>query len=97
MLINCSICLTDIPRCRIKLAHNGKKYLNITIQDLRESPDQYGNTHSVFCTQTKEERDAQEKRTYLGNGKEVVFQSQRMSAEDVEHLPMASNNDDLPF
>ena len=74
MLINLSICLSDIPKDRIKLADNGKKYLNITVQDLREA-DEYGNTHSVYATQTKEEREAKEKRTYIGRGKEFVFQS----------------------
>ena len=96
MLINLSICLTDIPKDRIKLANNGKKYLAITVQDLREA-DEYGNTHSVYATQTKEEREAKEKRTYIGRGKEFVFQSARRSVEQVAELPVAEDIDDLPF
>lgn len=96
MLINLSICLSDIPKDRIKLADNGKKYLNITVQDLREA-DEYGNTHSVYATQTKEEREAKEKRTYIGRGKEFVFQSARPSVEQVAELPVAEDIDDLPF
>lgn len=96
MLINLSICLSDIPKDRIKLANNGKKYLNVTVQDLREA-DEYGNTHSLYCTQTKEEREAKEKRTYIGRGKEFVFQSAQPSVEEVAELPVAEDLDDLPF
>lgn len=96
MLINLSICLSDIPKERIKLANNGKKYLSITVQDLKEA-DEYGNTHSLYCTQTKEEREAKEKRTYIGRGKEFVFQSARPSVEQVAELPVAEDLDDLPF
>lgn len=96
MLINLSICLSDIPKDRIKIANNGKKYLAITVQDLREA-DEYGNTHSLYCTQTKEEREAKEKRTYIGRGKEFVFQSARPSVEQVAELPVAEDIDDLPF
>lgn len=95
-LINCSICLTDIPKERIKLANNGKKYLSITIQDLKEV-DEYGHTHSIFISQSKEERDAKEKRTYIGRGKAVVFNNQQPSIEEVASLPPADNVEDLPF
>lgn len=96
MLINLSICLSDIPKERIKLANNGKKYLAITVQDLREA-DEYGNTHSVYATQTKEEREAKEKRTYIGRGKEFIFENTRPSVEQVAELPVAEDIDDLPF
>lgn len=96
MLVNCSICLTDIPRDRIKVAANGKKYLNVTLQDLREA-DEYGHTHSLFCSQTKEEREAKEKRVYIGRGREVVFNQRTPSAEEIAALPTASDFEDLPF
>lgn len=96
MLINLSICLSDIPKERIKIANNGKKYLAITVQDLREA-DEYGNTHSVYATQTKEEREAKEKRTYIGRGKAVVFENARPSVEQVAELPIADDTNDLPF
>lgn len=96
MLINISICLSDIPKDRIKLANNGKKYLNVTIQDLKEA-DEYGNTHSLYVQQTKEEREAKEKRTYIGRGKAVIFQSARPSVEQVAELPIADDTNDLPF
>lgn len=97
MLINFSICLTDIPKERIKVANNGKKYLKVSIQDLRVKPDQYGNTHSMYCAQDEEERKRGDKRFYIGNGRELVFVDRRMTAEDVEAMPTMKPDDDLPF
>ncbi|MBO7315416.1 MAG: hypothetical protein J6U49_07110 [Alistipes sp.] len=96
-LINCSICLSDIPADRIKLFDkNGKKYLSIVVADLREA-DEYGNTHSIYIAQTKEEREAREKRTYIGRGKEVSFKSSQPSIDEVAAMPPANFVDDLPF
>ena len=36
-LINMSICVSDIPKSKIKQAENGKKYMNITVAKRRES------------------------------------------------------------
>lgn len=94
-LINISICLTDIPREKIKQAQNGKKYLNITVASRRET-DQYGNTHTVFVSQTKEERERKEDRAYIGSGKEVNLTPVTVTAEDVDQMP-AAELDDLPF
>lgn len=97
-LINCSICLSDIPKDKIKLFDkNGKKYLSVVVADLREV-DEYGNTHSVYISQTREEREANERRTYIGRGKAVSFDRQpQPSIEAVADLPPAMSSDDLPF
>ena len=71
-LINVSICVTDIPKTNIKLAKNGKKYVNITIAKRRE-PDQFENTHTVFMSQSKEEREAKTERIYICSGKGFDF------------------------
>lgn len=96
MIINLSVCLTDLPKDKIKLAENGKKYISLTIRDL-QTADAYGNTHTLFVSQTKEEREAKANRTYVGRGKEVVFRAATPTIEDVESLPAAENLDDLPF
>lgn len=96
MIINLSVCLTDLPKDKIKLADNGKKYISLTIRDL-QTVDAYGNTHTLFVSQTKEEREAKANRTYVGRGKEVVFRAATPTIEDVESLPAAENLDDLPF
>lgn len=96
MIINVSVCLTDLPKDKIKLAENGKKYISLTVRDLQNA-DAYGNTHTLFVSQTKEEREAKANRTYVGRGKEVVFRAATPTIEDVESLPAAENLDDLPF
>lgn len=95
-LINLSICLSDIPKEAIKQATNGKKYLSLTVQDLRET-DENGNTHSVSVTQTKEQRERKEKKVYLGRGKEYHFAANNPTAEQVGSMPIATDIDDLPL
>jgi hypothetical protein len=93
-LINISICLTDIPKDKIKTAKNGKKYMNFCVASLREE-SKYGDTHTVFVQQTKEEREAKTPVTFVGSGKEFVPQA--ASVESVENMPLADSVDDLPF
>lgn len=70
-----------------------KTYINLQVSELRE-PDQFGNTHTVFIEQTKEEREAKVPKIYVGNGKEWKPQSQSKSQEndsgEIEDM-------DLPF
>lgn len=95
-LVNVSVCLSDIPKDRIKVGKNGKKYLSITVSKLRE-PDNYENTHSVYVSQTKDEREQNVPRTYIGKGKEIVFHDAVPTPEEVNNLPAATELDDLPF
>jgi len=78
-MINTSINLSKIPKDKIIDGKKGK-YLNVTIDQLKE-PDAYGNTHTVYISQTKEERAAKVAKVYLGSGKEFVCngQSQQQS------------------
>lgn len=63
-----SICLSDIPKDKIKVAGNQKAYVNLTIFD-NEKTDEYGNDFSVQVGKTKEEVEAGAKTVYVGNGK----------------------------
>lgn len=94
-LINVGICLSDIPKNQIKRAKNGKAYANIVVAERRET-DQYGNTHTVYMNQTKEERQANMDRIYIGQGKGVAFNSVG-SVENIQSLPSVDEYDDLPF
>lgn len=94
-LINVSLCLTDIPKDKIKVGKNGKKYLSIMVSELQH-PDAYENTHCVFIRQDKEERERKDPKTYIGKGKAVVFDKAPTPAE-VNDLPAAADVDDLPF
>lgn len=71
------ICLSDIPsEARNKSEKNGKIYAKFVI-DERKEKDQYGNTHSVAINQTKEQREAKEKKVYVGNGKQYDFTAKK--------------------
>lgn len=94
-LINVGICLSDIPQIAIKAANNGKKYLNICVAE-RRTPDNFGNTHSVYISQSKEEREQKLDKVYIGQGK--IWKSQIVdTTEQINNLPPAPKVDDLPF
>lgn len=66
-----SICLSDIDKTKIaKSEKNGKLYLSVDIW-VNEQPDNYGNIGSINVRQSKEEREAKEKKTYIGNFKQL--------------------------
>lgn len=95
--ISISICLSDIPKDRIKAADNGKKYINLAVTRMKE-PDKYEQTHTVFVSQSKEEREAKENKIYVGKGKEINFTPSSATVQSVESMPeMSPEEDDLPF
>ena len=98
MLINISICLSEIPREAVKIGNNGLKYINLCVAERRE-PDKFGQTHTVFVSQSKEGREAKAEKKYLGSGKAADFAPQNISAtpEAVNDMPPADDMSDLPF
>ena len=89
-IINLSINLDKIDKTKIIAGKKGK-YLNLTVGANRDGEDQYGNTHYIFQSQSKEEREGGAEKNYLGNGKEFVFDNS---------TPAPATNgsdDDLPF
>jgi hypothetical protein len=93
-LINISICLTDLPKDKIKEGKNGKKYINLCAAS-RKEVNQYGDTHTVYVSQTKEEREVNIPLTFVGAGKEFIPKA--VTCESVNDMPVAGNTDDLPF
>jgi hypothetical protein len=91
-----SICLSDIPKEKITEAKNGKKYLNLTLW-VNDTADQYGNIGSIQVSQTKEQRDAQEKKQYIGNFKAPQTVAQGTIYASATTASSADTNDDLPF
>ena len=88
-----SICLSDLPKEKITVGSNGKKYINLVVDKRREA-DKYGNTHTVYVNQTKDERAAKRDKIYVGNGKEYLF-NQQLSQQPQSVQP--ETGDDLPF
>ena len=57
-MITISVCLSDIPKDQIVEAKNGKKYVNLVLDERREV-GQYGDTHMLYMSQTKEQQSPQ--------------------------------------
>jgi hypothetical protein len=98
-LINISLCLTDLKeKCpeKIKKAENGRYYVNLCLGERKEI-GKYGETHTLFVSQTKEEREFNVETVYVGSGRE--YRPNAVTAEDIEKAPAAplDENDDLPF
>ena len=101
-MINVSIDLTKIDKSKIKEHKNGSKYYNFIVAERTDKngnpqPDQWGNTHAVYESQTKEEREAKKPKNYIGNGKKWKPQGQPQKPEQQTYNAQPSPNDDLPF
>ncbi|MDR0658835.1 MAG: hypothetical protein LBG18_07895 [Mediterranea sp.] len=86
--------MTDLPKDKIKLAANGKKYINLCLSERKET-GKYGETHTLFVSQTKEEREADNGVIYVGSG--IEYAPKPVTQQDIANAPVADNNDDLPF
>lgn len=100
-IIKTSINLTAIPKDKIIEGKKGK-YLPITIT-INDEVDQFGNNGPVIVSQSKEERDAKEQKTYLGNVN-VVWTNGTFPEPNRDGQTQApamqqqtSNEPDLPF
>ena len=99
-IIKTSINLNSIPKDKIFVGKKGK-YLPITIT-LNDEPDQFGNQGPVVVEQTKEEREAKEPKTYLGNVKVVWTNGDNVAAAPRGDAPQSQSKvnvekEDLPF
>jgi hypothetical protein len=70
---------------------NGAKFLNVVVW-INDEADRYGNNASIQISQSKEEREAGVKATYIGNLKEP--QSRNNEPTSTRSAQVA---DDLPF
>lgn len=89
-MITVSVCLSDIPKSKIVEAKNGKKYVNLVLDERREV-GKYGETHMLYMSQTKEERQNKDKKVFVGSGKEYKFEKRQ------EDVPDSDVGDGLPF
>lgn len=90
-MIVLDICLSDIPKDKITEARNGKKYCKMCLTEMREA-DQFGNQHTIYMSQSKEEREAKAAKVYVGKGKDYGEKKQ-------PNVPIANGQrkGDLPF
>lgn len=94
-----SICLSDLPKAKMRRSANGKIYINLVV-DKRKEPDQWKQDLKVYVDPTKEEREAGAAKIYVGAGKTVEFKNQAppppTDAEVGAVIP-PTEDDDLPF
>lgn len=95
-----SVCLSDIPKCKMSKGKNGKIYVNLTVSKRRE-PDQWKRDLKVYVSQLKAEREAGQAKVYVGAGKTVQFdakQGEEPSDADVSALLNTEETDEeSPF
>ncbi len=99
-IINFSINLESIPK---ELVIKGKKGSYVNLTAFVNDETKYGNNTSVSLAQSQEEREAGEKRTYIGNGKVSwvseagVSVAEREEEVATESAASQESEDDLPF
>lgn len=99
IILKTSINLSEIPKDKIIDGKKGK-YLPLTIT-INDEKDKFGNDGPVTVAQSKEERDAKEAKTYLGNVQVVWTNGSVPQPTPRDGQPMQQAapvaNDDLPF
>ena len=94
-LITISINLSKLDKNRIIKDKNGNQWLNLSGW-LNDEADDYGNYGFVTHTPTKEEREAKERLTILGNYKKPI-QQQQSNNDHGRKIENDIGKDDLPF
>ena len=96
------ICLSDIPKERIKTAKNGKKYLKAIINPRRQ-PDSDGYDHYIAAFVPKEERIVGEGPAFIGRAQDKNAQRERREQfygngqQQAQAGAAQEETDDLPF
>ena len=70
-------------------------YLDLVIWENKNGPDQYGNTHTICQSISKEAREGGEKGPILGNMRMETQQPTQAVDASRNNEPM--NDDDVPF
>tara|TARA_R100001086_G_scaffold131067_2_gene68043 strand:+ start:3721 stop:3999 length:279 start_codon:yes stop_codon:yes gene_type:complete len=89
-LVSASLDVTKIKKQKLK----DGKYLNITVS-INDNTNKYGQNVGVYETQSKEERERDEKKNYVGNGKVVWTDGNVELAQKDEQKE--ESTPDLPF
>jgi hypothetical protein len=72
-------------------------YLDIDMRENRDGEDQYGNTHMLVISPTKEQREAKEKTPIVGNAKTYVFPDRNMPQSSAPKRMTTDDDDSIPF
>jgi uncharacterized protein involved in high-affinity Fe2+ transport len=91
-LLGISIDVTKIDKTKLQKG----RYLNLTVS-VSDDSNTYGQNVSAYHEQSKEEREAKETKTYLGNGKVFWTDGNISVAEKNTDLQSETGKEDLPF
>lgn len=78
-LIKINIDVMKIDKDRLVDGKNGAKRLNAEVWIDTENPGKYGDHGGIYMSQTKDERDAKDKRIYIGNATDVFASKDQQS------------------
>lgn len=93
-MIVLDICLSDIPAEKITTGKNGKKYCKMCLTEMRQR-DKWGNTHTVYMSQSKEERAARVEKQWVGKGTDYASPADSANEPPVNFNKV--NDNDLPW
>jgi hypothetical protein len=65
----------DLTQSGVFVGQKGGVYLSLDMRENRDGEDQYGNSHMVTISPTKEQRAAKERTPIVGNAKTLTFGS----------------------
>lgn len=74
-----NICLSDIPKEKINIGKNGKKYITLNFTELK-NPDKFGNTHTLYLYDNQNKS-----KIYLGQGKIKDFGEKNNTVNEVNN------------
>jgi hypothetical protein len=96
----------DLSQGGVFVGQKGGVYLNLDMRENRDGEDQYGNTHMLTISPTKEQRENKERTPIVGNAKTIVFESRNQPQSAAKsggqrHDPMSraadDDDSDIPF
>ena len=95
-MITVNINVTKIPRENIFEGKNGK-YVNLTLIENKNGPDQYGNHGFVALDVGKEARERGERGPILGNWKNLAAPATAPKTTPPKQGEDFDTEDDIPF
>jgi hypothetical protein len=95
-IISASIDVSKIDKSKLIEGKNGAKYYNFVIA-VNDQPNEYGKDVLLSQSQTKEDREAKVKKTFVGSGK-TVWMSEQPSAPTQKPAQASDEpTDNFPF
>jgi len=88
-MIKINLCITDLPEAAVKTSEkNGKNYVEL-ILNTRKTVSEKGDTHVLYISQSKVERENGVDKIYVGGGKETIFENKPIEAPAAADLSLA--------